>query len=363
MIRMVDLPALHTPIQSELDLAAEHVLGHQHFVGGPEVQAFEEAFAAWVGARHCVTVNSGTAALMLGLMALNLPRGAKVATVANTFLATIEAVIWAGYDISWVDIDPLTGLMDPSALDDVLRRERVEAVLPVHLYGAAAPMPAIIEIANRHGAQVVVDAWQAHGTRVRTPEGLMPAAWGTRWAAYSFCPTENLGALGDGGAILTNDDEIADRVRLLRHHGQRARNESTRPGFTERLDTLQAAWLLAKLPHLATWNDRRRELAAIYDCLLPAALRLKNDLHGESVFHLYTVRLPDRDNVRELLAAQGIQTDVYYPHPAYSLLPVPHPRLPATERLMAQVLSLPIHPALADDDVRRIAIEVVEAAT
>ncbi len=363
MIRMVDLPALHKPIQSELDLAADHVLGHQHFVGGPEVQVFEEAFAAWVGSRYCVTVNSGTAALLLGLMALDLPNGAKVATVANTFLATVEAIIWAGYDVAWVDIDPDTGLMDPSSLEEVLRREHVAAVLPVHLYGAAAPMPAIVEIAHRHGAQVVVDACQAHGTRVRTPAGLMPAVWGTRWAAYSFYPTKNLGALGDGGAILTDDKEIADRVRLLRHHGQRVRNESTRPGFTERLDTLQAAWLLAKLPHLATWNGRRRELAAIYDGILPAALRLRNDLHGESVFHLYTIRLPHRDVVRELLAAQGVQADVYYPHPAYSLLPGSRPRLPATQRLMDQVLSLPIHPALADDDVRRIALEVVEAAT
>lgn len=355
MIRMVDLQALHAPIQDELERAAQQVMAHHNFVGGPEVAAFEQAFAAWVGQRHCVAVNSGTAALMLGILALDLPEGARVATVANTFVATIEAIIWAGCRVAWVDVDPATGLMDPGSLEDVLRRERVHLVLPVHLYGAPAPLPAIQDLCERHGAQLAVDACQAHGTTVDTAEGLMPAGWGTRWAAYSFYPSKNLGGLGDGGAIVTDDDEIAERVRLLRHHGQRQRNISTRLGFTERLDTLQAAWLLAKLPHLAAWNKRRRELAALYDRLLPASSRLRHDLYGQSSYHLYSVRLDRRDEVKATLAAAGIQTDVFYMHPAYSALPGPHPRLPATETLLAEVLNLPIHPGLREEDVRRVA--------
>ncbi len=360
MIRMVDLEALHGPIKAELDRAARAVMDHKHFVGGPEIEEFERAFAAFVGHRHCVAVNSGTAALILGILALDLPKGAKVATVANTFVATVEAILWAGCRVAWVDVDPRTGLMDPDSLAQVLAHEKVHLVLPVHLYGAPAPMPGIRELARQYGAEVAVDACQAHGTRVATADGLMPAGWGARWAAYSFSPSKNLGALGDGGAIVTDDDEIADRVRLLRHHGQRQRNLSLRPGFTERMDSLQAAWLLAKLPHLSSWNRRRRELALLYDRLLPEAVRLRHDLYGVSVFHLYPVRVKGRDAVKAGLSAQGIESDVYYPKPAYSVLPGRPPRLPATRQLLQGVLSLPLHPHLTEDDVQYVAGYLLE---
>ena len=360
MIRMVDLEALHRPIQGELDRATRRVMEHKRFIGGPEVEEFERAFAAWTGYRHCVAVNSVTVALMLGILALELPKGATVATVANAAIATVDAIVGAGCQLAWVDVEPATGLMNPHSLARVLEHEKVQLVLPVHFSGAPAPLPAIHALAMQHGAQVAVDACQALGTRVATLQGLMPAGWGARWAVYSFYPSENLGALGAGGAIVTDDDEIAHRVHLLGHHGQARQNESLRPCFSEGMDTVQAAWLMAKLPHLSSWTRRRRELASLYDRLLPAAIRLRHELYGESVFRLYPVRVGRPDHIQAALAVQGIESDVYRPHPACSLLAGHQPNLPATRDLLSRVLSLPLHPHLTEDDVQYVAGYLLE---
>jgi dTDP-4-amino-4,6-dideoxygalactose transaminase len=329
--------------RAELDRAVADVLEDGRFVLGPSVEAFERAFAAACGAGHAVGVASGTDALTLALQAVGVRPGDEVVTVANTCVPTIAAIERAGAVPVLVDADAGSFTLDPAELADAVG-ERTRAIVPVHLYGRCAEMEPIASFARERGLAVVEDAAQAHGTEA----GQLGDA-----AAFSFYPTKNLGALGDGGAVVTKDADVAERVRLLRSYGERERYDSVLSGGNSRLDALQAAVLLVKLAHLEAWNERRRELAARYrDGLADLPLVLPDE--GMHVYHLFVVRVAGRDAFRARLAELGIGTLVHYPravheHPAYAHLARPG-RLETSERLAREVVSLPLYPELTDDE-------------
>ncbi len=342
--------------------AIERVLASGVYILGPEVAAFEAEFAAYQGGGYTLGVANGTEAIELALRALGVTRGDRVATVANTVTATVSAIEQIGAVPVFVEIDPVTLLMDPSALEAVLAREggAVRAVVPVHLYGHPAPMPELIACARRHGAWVVEDCAQAHGARL---QGRRAGTWGDA-AAFSFYPTKNLGAIGDGGAVHTGDAAVADRVRLLRQYGWRTRYVAEMPGRNSRLDELQAAILRAKLPHLDAGNARRRAIAARYDTALADLPMVRPPLgtaQVEPVFHQYVVRTPQREALRSAMQAQSILCGVLYPTPVHrqpAYANAASTSLPLSERACSEVLCLPCHPGLTDSGVDEVVAAV-----
>jgi dTDP-4-amino-4,6-dideoxygalactose transaminase len=363
-IPFVDLKAQYRALKPEIDAAVQAVLERTAFIMGPEHDAFEQAFAAYVGARHCLGVATGTDALELAVRALDLGPGDEVITVPNTFIATTEAITHAGATIRWVDVDPRTYNLDPRKLEAAIT-PRTRAILPVHLYGQPAEMDAILAIARRHGLKVIEDCAQSHGARYR---GQCTGAFGDL-ACFSFYPGKNLGAYGDGGAIVTNDDALAERVRLLRNHGQSEKYVHVLEGFCHRLDNLQAAVLGVKLPHLDEWNARRREAAVRYDELLagiPGVVTPYVPAHVEPVFHLYVIQVPNRDRVRNALKDAGIETGIHYPiplheQPAYRHLGHAPGDFPVSSMLGPRIISLPIFPELTEDQSRAVAAAVRQA--
>lgn len=351
-----DPRAAFTAHATEIREAIERVLVSGQYILGPEVAAFEEEFAHYLGGGSSIGVANGTDALELALRAAGVGAGDRVATVANTVSATVAAIQQIGARPLFVEIDHATQVMSEQALAAVLEAypSQIKAVVPVHLYGHPANMPAIVELAARNGAIVVEDCAQAHGARIH---GRKAGAWGTL-AAFSFYPTKNLGALGDGGAVFTRDPGLAERVRLLRQYGWRERYVSAVAGRNSRLDEIQAAILRVKMRHLDTENARRRELAAIYyhrlaglPLLLPAV-----GAEVEPVYHQFTVRTLEREALRHELLTHGIAAVVLYPvpvhhQPAYADHSA---RLPETERACAEVLCLPCHPGLSDADVNSV---------
>ncbi len=293
-IPLVDLKAQYASLRPEIDRALQGVLDATSFILGPEVGRFEEAFAAYCGAAHCVGLSSGTAALELALRALGIGQGDEVVTVAHTFIATAEAISAVGATPLFVDIDPATFCMDADALQQAIT-PAVRAVMPVHLYGHPADMSTINAIAEAHGLAVVEDAAQAHGATLDGARAGTLAQIG----CFSFYPGKNLGAYGDAGAITTDDPALAAQIRLLRNHGRRAKYVHEQVGFGERLDTLQAAVLLAKLPHLDEWTAARRKLAARYAELLgDLDIRLPIPAPNvEPAWHLYVIRTARRDEM------------------------------------------------------------------
>jgi dTDP-4-amino-4,6-dideoxygalactose transaminase len=360
----VDLRAGYQAHKAEIDAAVQRVLESGHYILGREVEAFEAEFAAYVGVRYAIGVANGTDALELALRAAGVGPGDLVFTVSHTAVATVAAIERSGAMPVLVDIEPDTFTMDPHALERALatvRGGRPAAVVPVHLYGHPADMTAITAIARRHGLVVIEDGAQAHGAVWRERR---VGAWG-HLGAFSFYPTKNLGALGDGGAVVTDDPALAERVRLLRQYGWRQRYISEVPGVNSRLDELQAAVLRVKLRHLDAANARRRAVAGLYtrlladlDLVLPIARP-----EAEHVYHQYVVRTPCREALQAWLAADGIGTLIHYPEavhqqPAYSgRLPLAD-GLHCSEQAAAQVLSLPMYPELSDDQVHHIATTV-----
>jgi dTDP-4-amino-4,6-dideoxygalactose transaminase len=342
-VPFLDLAASTAALRAELDAAVARTLDESLYVGGAAVADFEGAWAAFCGVEHAVGVGSGTAALELALRAAGIGAGDEVLVPANTCVPTVAAIEGAGATPVLVDAHPKTWTLDPERLAEA-RSERARAIVPVHLYGRRADLDAIGAFAREHDLVVVEDAAQAHG--------LAGSGGDSAAAAFSFYPTKNLGALGDAGAIVTNDGAVAEEARRLRAYGEDERSHSVEPGTNSRLDTLQAAILLAKLEHLPRWNERRRELAARYDELL-ANLPLERPAYDEgSVWHLYVVRVGDRDGFRAALRARGIGTAIHYPravhqHPAYARLARD---LPVAEALAREVVSLPLHPELDDSD-------------
>jgi len=346
--------------QADIDSAIQRVLNSGWYILGREVESFEQEFAAYIGVHHAVGVASGTDALELSLRACGVGPGDLVFTVSHTAVATVAAIDLAGATPVLVDIDPVTYTMDPNCLEDALAHPpdgTPKAVIPVHLYGHPADMPSILKLAKRHGLYMIEDCAQSHGA---TLDGRMTGAWGDI-AAFSFYPTKNLGALGDGGMVVTDNPALAERVRLLQQYGWRERYISDIPGGNSRLDELQAAILRVKLRGLDKGNMRRQSLAQTYNALLAdVGLTLPEVRSGVThVYHQYVVRLPQRDALRTYLRQAGIGTLIHYPapvhlQPAYQgRLPIVAP-LPWTEQVAKQVLSLPIFPQLSDDQARRV---------
>ena len=368
MIPQTDPKAAYQAQRPAIDAAIARVLERGRYVLGEEVASFEREFAAYVGARHGVGVASGTDALVLALKALGVGPEDFVATVSHTAVATVAAVELAGARPLLVDVDAASGTMDPASLARALASPpgRVAAVVPVHLYGQPADLDAILPLARRHGARLVEDCAQSHGARL----GAARTGGIGDLAAFSFYPTKNLGALGDGGLVTTSDDALAERLRALREYGWRERYVSDIAGMNSRLDELQAAVLRVKLASLDADNARRAALAAAYDRgLVGLALELPRRREGAShVFHQYVVRSPRRDALREALAARGIATNIHYPVPVH-LQPAYRGRvalcpsgLGETERAAREVLSLPLYPQLPDAAVGEIVAALERSA-
>lgn len=350
--------------KDEIDAAVARVLASGWYILGEESLAFEREFAAFCGVPDAVGVNSGTDALVLALRALGIGAGDEVITVAHTAVATVAAIALVGATPVLVDIDPLTYTLDPAALTEAIT-PHTRAVIPVHLYGQPADMDAILQIAARANIVVIEDCAQAHGSTYRqSPIGTLGDV-----ACFSFYPTKNLGAMGDGGAVISKDSAVTEQVRLLREYGwtPQARYVSQIPGMNSRLDEVQAAILRVRLGYLAAENAARVRIAARY-CELIAGEELQEEIllpralpDRTHVWHLFVVRVRQRERVRELLAAEGIGTGIHYPvpvhlQPAYQRggVRVPMP-LTVTEQIAGEIVSLPMHPYLRDDEIVRVA--------
>ncbi len=357
IIPLLDLHQQHASMGSDLTNAIQRVVESGAFVNGPAVPEFERAFADYCGVPHAVGCGNGTDALELALEAVGVGRGDRVATVAHTFIATVEAILNVGAEPILVDVDPRTLVMSPEALERTLSTvPDIRAVVPVHLYGGMADIERIVQLARARDAAVVEDAAQAHGARFK---GRRAGSFGDA-ATFSFFPGKNLGALGDAGALVTSNATIAARVAAVRDHGRREKYLHDVFGRNSRLDSLQASVLTAKLAYLDRWNAGRREVAARYDAALPAALGRVAITDGcEPVFHQYVVRQPKREALRQALSAAGVATGVHYPlpvhkQPAWKTRGLPDVSLPNTEAACKEVLSLPMFPELTAADQTRI---------
>lgn len=348
-VPFLDLATSIDPIREELDDAIRYVIDGRQFASGPYVERFETAFASYVGRQYCVAVNSGTTALHFALLALGVGPGDEVITTPHTWISTSWAISYCGARPVYVDIDPGTGNLDPQAVAAAITH-RTAAILPVDLYGNPADHRLFQQLADKYGLPLVDDAAQAHGARL---EGLLIGAYG-KVAAFSFYPGKNLGAFGEGGAVVTDDSEIASRVRRLRDHAQSIRHHHVEVGFNGRMDGIQGAILSVKLRHLDAWNDSRRIAAARYNELLSDLddVELPSVTEGaQPSWHLYVIRLPDRDAVASRLATWGIGTGIHYPtpvpfQPAYSDLGYRPGMLPNAETFMSRCLSLPMFPGI-----------------
>ena len=390
-VPFVDLVTLHRELEVELLEVFNRVMATAGFIGGPEVEGFEREFAQYCDTKYCVGVSSGTDALRFALMAAGIQSGDIVLTVPHTFIATTEAISQAGARPDFVDIDGRTFAMDPEklrqyletwcVLDQVKGRyvhktlgKPVTGVVPVHLYGQTADMDPILELAARYKMVVVEDACQAHGAEYfsKKQNRWLKAGSMGRAAAFSFYPGKNLGACGEGGAVTTNDAELARKVAMLRDHGQSKKYYHDTEGYNGRLDSLQAGILRVKLRHLPRWNEQRRESARIYDELL-APMRGSVVLpyqagSSKSVYHLYVVRTPYRDELQKYLGEAGIGTGIHYPIPihlqrAYASMGWKRGDFPVTEEVAEQILSLPMFAGLKSQDQQRVGEAIAEFAS
>src|SRR5882762_731808 len=361
-VPFVDLAAQYRTIAEEINETTSRVIQEADFVLGREVSLFEEEFAAFCEAKYAVGVDSGTSALELALRAYDIGPGDEVITAANSFIASALAISHAGATPVLTDVDPYTYTMDVASIESAIT-PRTKAILPIHLYGHPADMDPIRQLADKHGLVVIEDACQAHGARYK---GRRTGSLGHA-AAFSFYPGKNLGAYGDGGAVVTSDAAVAKRLAMLRNYGQKEKYQHMFRGFNRRLDTLQAAVLRTKLKHLDKWNEARRQHAKSYSRLLaqsglvvPRASAL-----CESVWHLYVIRINQRDALKEHLATRGISVGIHYPipihlQPAYRDLGHQPGDFPVTEEYSRQILSLPMYAELTPDILGRVAETAVE---
>jgi len=361
-VAVLDLQAEYAELREEILPALDRVCRNAAFVLGEEVEAFEKEFADFCGTKHCVGLSSGTAALHLGLLALGVQADHEVITTPNTFLATAEAITYCGAVPVFVDIDPATANLNPKLIERAIT-PRTRAILPVHVYGRPADMDPIREIAARHNLRVLEDAAQAHAARYRGRRAGALAHAGV----FSFYPTKNLGAYGEGGALTTDDDQVANFARAARSHGQTARYEHEFVGYNYRLQGFQAAVLRIKLRRLYAWTARRQEIAREYRRLLAGA-RLEiptDDPRDECVYHQFVIYVNNRNAVVTQLAKREIETVVHYPRPvhlqpAYSSLGLPPGTFPNAERACERALSLPLHPRLTQEQIQYVANAVRE---
>jgi dTDP-4-amino-4,6-dideoxygalactose transaminase len=387
-IPFLDLVTPHQELEAELLDVVKKVFANAGFIGGPMVENFENEFAGFCGAKYCVGVNSGTDALRFAFMAAGIKPGEIIVTVPHTFIATTEAISQAGGRIAFVDINEQTYTMDPENLREYLEtkcdwdaetgtlrerlsKQKVVGIVPVHLYGQTADMDPILELAAKYNLFVIEDACQAHGAEYFSKKDNAWKCAGSmgKAAAFSFYPGKNLGACGDGGAITTNDEGMAARIKMIRDHGQAKKYYHDIEGYNGRLDSIQAGWLSVKLRHLAKWNESRRAHAHRYHELLSEA----NDAIGipaeapwtKGVFHLYVVRVQDRGAFQAALAEDGIATGIHYPIPlhhqkAYESLGYKHGEFPITERVAEEIVSLPLFPQMTNEQQSKVVSKVLD---
>ena len=361
-VKFVDLSAQHKTLETEIKEVFNRVLANCSFVLGPEVEKFEKAFASYCEVAHCVAVTNGTAALQLVLQGLGVGPGDEVITVAHTFIATAEAINAAGARPVFVDIDPASYTMDPALLEKAIS-PRTKAIIPVHLYGQPADMDAINAIAAKHNLPVIEDSCQAHGAKYK---GRRAGSLSTA-ACFSFYPSKNLGACGEGGAVTTNDAELTKRLRMLRDHGSVKKYEHDFPAYNLRLEGIQGGVLAVKLPHLDGWNDNRRALAKRYDEMFAGSKigTPRQMPYAEHVYHLYVVVVDDREALRKALSDQGIENGLHYPVPlhlqkAYADLGYKRGDFPVSEHVAENHVSLPMYAELPVEHAEHVAKTVLE---
>jgi dTDP-4-amino-4,6-dideoxygalactose transaminase len=357
-IPFVDLKSQYATIKSEIDAAMADVLTDTAFVGGPYLQKFEEAFASYCGTRHCVGVGNGTDAVFIVLKAMGIGPGDEVITAANSFIATSEAITMAGAQVVFCDIDPSTYNLDIQILEEKIT-PRTRAIIPVHLYGQPSDMDPIIELATKHELKIVEDAAQAHGGEYK---GRRVGTLGDA-ACFSFYPGKNLGAYGDGGAIVTDDGELAEMMRMFANHGRADKFGHKFEGVNSRLDGLQAAILSVKLNHLENWTEARRKNAYLYnDHLKDTNLVTPVEIEGvRAVYHLYVVRVDagSRHELQQFLKSHGIATGIHYPIAlpdlkAYEYMRTGEVHFPVASRSCHEILSLPIFPELTEEQISHV---------
>ena len=383
-IPFVDLVAPHTELEEELVGVARKVLRSGAFAGGPIVEEFEREFAKFCGAKHCIAVSNGTDALRFALMAANIQAGDGVITVSNTFVATVEAIVQVGATPYFIDVDPRTFNMSVEALRQFLEvdcdrcertglplhrvsRRRISAILPVHLYGQMADMDPIMKLADQYGLVVIEDSCQAHGAEYHfAKEGTWKRAGSIgNAAAFSFYPTKNLGACGEAGAVTTNDENLAKKIRIIREHGQGKKYYHLVEGYNGRMDAMQAGFLAVKLRSMEKWNQQRRSAAETYNRLFAGADGIVTPFEpswSRAVYHLYVIRSSDRDALQKHFGDSKIGTALHYPIPlhlqaAYVYLGYRKGDLPVSEQLTSEILSLPMFPGLRTDQQEKVSSE------
>ncbi len=365
MVPFLDLSLQHDQLKDEINSAIQSVFKDSNFILGPALKKFEDEFAQYCQVDHCIGLNSGTAALHLALLAMGVGPGDEVITAANSFIATAEAISFCGAEPRFVDALLDTANINFDLLEQAITK-KTKVIIPVHLYGQPAQMDKILAIAAAHKVMVLEDACQAHGASF---QGKRVGSFGQA-AAFSFYPGKNLGAAGDGGAVVTNDAELAEKIMLLRNHGSKQKYHHDIIGHNFRLDTVQAAVLSVKLPHLDSWNRKRREIAASYT-------RQLDGLYGvspvraiadcEPVYHLYVIRTADRDLVLEQMKELRISSVIHYPipihlQPAYQFLNLKEGSFPVSEELSKSVVSLPIYPDMPKADQERVVAAILKAS-
>lgn len=355
-IPLVDLATEYRLLRKELNPALHKVLQKADLILGKEVSRFEEAFARFCQTRHAISVANGTDALTIALLACGVECGDEVITTTNTFIGTVNAVARIGAKPVLVDVDPVFYTIDPTQVKRKIRK-RTKAIIPVHLYGQSADMGPILKLTGRYGLKVIEDACQAHGSLYR---GKKVGSLGDV-GCFSFYPSKNLGAYGDGGILTTNNQKIAERARSLRHHGEMQKGRHELKGFNSRLDTVQAAILRVKLNYLNRWNVLRRKHATLYTKLLKS-LGIATPIEApytRHVYHVYAIRVKERDVMRSYLAKEGVSTGIHYPLPihlqrAYRDLGHRRGDFPVSEQLSKEILSLPMHPFLTEEKIRYV---------
>ena len=363
-VPFLDLEAHHAPLIEKFDRAIREVIDSSAFAGGPFVEKFEQEFAAYCGAKHAIGVGNGTDALWVALLACGIREGDEVITVPNTFVATVEAIVRCNARPAFVDVDENTFTLDPTQLEKCLTA-RTKAIIPVHLFGQPADMDPILEFARAHGLIVIEDAAQAHGALYK---GRHAGTIGDA-GCFSFYPGKNLGAFGEAGAVVTNNSEVAEKIRVLRDHGQSEKYRHALNGWNCRMDGIQAAVLSVKLHHLDKANLLRRERASLYDEAFADIDRVVAPIEADyarHVYHVYAIRLRERDELRRFLEAKGIGCGVHYPIPvhlqeAWRNLGYCEGAFPIAENLAKQFLSLPMFPELTDEQIEYVAHCVGEA--
>ena len=365
-VPFLDLKAHHAPLRAEFDQAIGEVIDSGAFAGGPFVAQFENEFAAFCGSRHAIGVGNGTDALWLALLACGIGPGDEVITVPNTFMATAEAITYSGASPVFVDVDQHTYTMDPALLEKA-RTSRTKAVIPVHLFGQVADMDPILSFGRKHGLFVIEDAAQAHGAEYK---GRKAGSLGDA-GCFSFYPGKNLGAFGEAGAVVTNDDKLQEKIRILRDHGQVRKYYHSMVGWNGRMDAIQAAILRIKLRHLDQANHQRRVHASQYNRLFRGLEEVKSPFeaaYGRHVYHIYSIRVRERNEIMRLLQEKGIGCGIHYPVPihlqeAYRGLGHGKGAFPVAEQTCAEFISLPMFPELTEAQVNLVVDSVRESLT